>query len=401
MATLKKGFWLLPFFAGLAFVFAASLKQKLLWFLFYLSAVCILTVLVYRWRRWTALDVTRSFNTDKTIMEAGARLMVILQVRVFSLLPWPWLEIEDSLPQSLKGHSQRQPRGSLAWARKGDVQSTTYWIPHIPRGIHIWNSMSVNSGDPLGFVGFQGRLRRPAKIVVYPRTISLPVPQFFPRRVEGAVMPRKAFNVSQTELVGIRDYQPGDRLGLIDWKATAKNNRLLSREYEPLLMSFSLVVLDCSVNSWNRGYDTAFEEAVTVAASLVKAAVAANIPTRFQSNYSKQPGQITVTSREEYYRLLGHFAAVEADGRGSLAPLLFKELFLRENNVVLVSSNQGSQLRSILHQLSLRGNSVTAILVGDGSQGTNTPLKKVGFYTELQIKKAEDLIPATAGRGAV
>lgn len=385
----------MPLFAGVALIYAAWMHEPLLWFLFYLCMGCIALTLIYRWRRWTTLDITRDFNTDKTLLEAGSNLMVILRAQVFSVLPWPWLEIHDALPKVLEKQITKAPRGKLAWARKGAVQYTTYTVPSIPRGIHTWDALEYQSGDPLGFVSYKGRMRKPAQLVVYPRTIELPALKFFPRRVEGAVMARKTFNQSQTQLAGIRDYHPGDRLGLIDWKSTAKTGHLQSKEFEPLLMSFSLVILDCSIEAWHRGFDPAFEEAVTVAASLVKAAVAAHIPTRFHSNYSRQRGQLSVTSRADYYSLLRHLAAIASDGRDIVIQLLYREMFVRDNNVVVVSSHRGTRLGKMLRHLSVRGNSVTLIMVQDKSETEPRILpRRQGPFTEIVIDKAEDLLPA-------
>lgn len=400
LVNLKRGFWLLPLFAGIALVFAAWLHKSLLWFLFYLSLGCIILTLVYRWRKWTSLDISRSLNTEKNTLEAGASLMVMLQIQIFSLLPWPWLEIEDVLPQSLGRHLQQAPRGNLTWARKGSVQHTTYLLPNIPRGIHKWDVLEYKSRDPFDFVSYKGKIRKPTELIVYPRTIELPALKFFPRRVEGSVLARKTFNLSQTQLARIREYQPGDRLSLIDWKSTAKTGHLHSKEFEPLLMSFSLVVLDCSIDAWSRGYDPAFEEAVTVAASLVKAAVAAHIPARFSSNYSRQRGQMSITSRAEYYKLLGHLAAIASDGRDIMQQLINKEMSLRDNNIVVISSQRGTRLQKVLRHLAVRRNSVILILVnGDSPAALNVLPKREGYFNQVVIENAEDLVPEARERG--
>lgn len=87
MIKIKSGFWLVPLFTGLTFIFAAGLHEPLLWFLFYLSAGIIVLTLVYRWRRWAALDISRGLSTDRVSLEAGADLRVVLRVKTFKLLP--------------------------------------------------------------------------------------------------------------------------------------------------------------------------------------------------------------------------------------------------------------------------------------------------------------------------
>ena len=393
MKHIKKGFWLMPLFGVISFIFAAGLKKSLLWFLFYVSLGCIILTIVYYFRKWTSLDIVRSFNTEQTTMEAGSNINVVLTAKVYSFLPFPWLEVNDRLPRRLVKHASKPPVGSLAWARKGDVQHTSYQLSNIPRGIHNWDTLEFESGDPLGFMVYEGQVQKRDRLTVYPRTIGLPAFRFFPRRAEGMIMSRKNFNPTQNELVGIRDYQPGDKLSLIDWKSTAKTGHLLAKEFRPLLMSFSLIVLDCTLGTWERGDDPAFEEAVIVAASLVKSAVNANIPTRFLSNYSRQRGQMPISSKSDYYNLLSHLAGIDYDGPDTMAQYLYRELFIRDNNIILVSSQRGVRLQKTLHLLSARGNAVTLIMVNSFSQKEqpNLPMR-IGSYNELYIDKAEDLL---------
>lgn len=388
MASINRQFWGLPIFAGLSLAYALWLKESVLWFLFYVCLACMALAMVYRWRNWSKISVSRSFITREYIIEAGGRLRIALWAEVSSHLPWPWLELRDNLPSVLEKNLAGESVGYMAWARKGSVQYATYIIKDIPRGIHTWDKVTINSGDPLGLVTYTGSLNIPNQLVVYPRTIELPVLNFFPRRVEGAVSTKKIYNQGLTELMGVRDYRYGDRLSLIHWKSTAKNNQLYSKEFEPLQMESSLIVLDCTIGSWKGGEDPAFEEAVTVGASLAKAAVLQRIPARFYSNHGKGREQMAVGSRAEYNQLLLHLAAIAPTGRYLLRQGLYRELSIQDNNVVIVTSQAGENLGAILHHLSVRGNAVSVIQVGDTSGGGNErPLP----YKVYKISKAEDL----------
>lgn len=389
MAGINRQFWGLPIFAGLSLAYALWLKESILWFLVYICLACMVLAMVYRWRNWRQISVSRSFKTDDYIIEAGGKLRVVLWAEVLSRLPWPWLELRDNLPSALERNLVGKSGGYMAWAKKGSVQYATYMIKDIPRGIHTWDTVMINSGDPLGLVSYSGRLKIPKQLVVYPRTIELPVLNFFPRRVDGSVRAKKIYNQGLTELMGVRDYRWGDRLSLIHWKSTAKTNQLYSKEFEPLQMDSSLIVLDCTIGSWKRGEDPAFEEAVTVGASLAKAAALQGIPARFYSNHGKGREQLAVSSKAEYNQLLLHLAAIAPTGRYLLSQGLYRELFIQDNNVVIVTSGAGENLGAILHHLFARGNAVSVIRVGEETSGSESgrPLP----YKVYNINKAEDL----------
>lgn len=388
MANINREFWALPVFAGLSLVYALWLEEPILWFLVYLCLACMALALVYRWRDWRQISVSRSFRTDQQIVEAGGSLRVVLWAEVLGRLPWPWLELQDSLPPVLENKLEGKSGGHMVWAKKGSVQYTAYQINDIPRGVHTWDTVVMKSSDPLGLVSYNGRIKIPNQLVVYPRTIELQALNFFPRRVDGSVRAKRIINQGLTQLMGIREYRHGDRLSLIHWKSTAKTNQLYSKEFEPLQMDSSLVVLDCTIGVWKRGFDPAFEEAVTVAASLVKAAMFRGIPVRFYSNHGKGREEVAVASQAEYYQLLLHLAAINPSGRRLLSQGLYKELFVQDNNVVIVTSGAGENLGGILHHLAARGNAVSVIQVGD--QSDSDPGKPLP-YKVFRITKAEDL----------
>jgi hypothetical protein len=79
--------------------------------------------------------------------------------------------------------------------------------------------------------------------------------------------------------------------------------------------------------------------------------------------------------------------------------LLYQEMFIRDNNVVVVSSHRGTRLQKVLRHLSVRGNSVTLVLVnGKSETEPSIPPRREGFFTEIFIDKAEDLTPAARAK---
>lgn len=392
MPNINREFWALPIFAGISLAYATWLEEPVLWFLVYLCLGCIALAMLYRWRNWKLVKLTRSFRSEEKILEAGSDLRIVLWAETTSYLPWPWLELRDNLPGTLEKHLVGQAGGHMVWARRGSVQYTSYTLKNLPRGIHNWDSVWVNSGDPLGLISYRGKIQESNQLVVYPKTVELGPLNFFPRRIEGAVMAKKAVNQGATQFVGIREYRPGDRLSLIHWKSTAKTSQLQSKEFDPLLMNSSLIILDCSADAWQRDHDPDFEEAVSVAASLVKAALLQRIPVRFRSNYGNKNEQLSVSNQSDYFRLLLHLAAIAPTGRSLLSQSLYGEIFIQDSNVVIVTSGRGEEVREILYRISARGNAVTVITVN--SQAGNGPRPRLGqSLNMLRISKAEDLSP--------
>ena len=62
-------------------------------------------------------------------------------------------------------------------------------------------------------------------------------------------------------VVGIREYQPGDRYSWINWKASARRNEMITKEFEQRQSNEVFIVMDCVT-------DHHFETIVSFTASL-------------------------------------------------------------------------------------------------------------------------------------
>lgn len=392
MAKLKKDFWLMPLFASFAFLFAAGLHKPLLWFLFNLCMLCILITLIYRWRNWLNIDIDRIIDKKQASVEAGANLEVSLNALTTSLLPWPWIEIKDIIPESISEHTKYTLPQNFVLVRKGKSRQSEYTIPKVRRGVYSWETIEYKSGDLLGFTSYTGRISKPVRLIVYPKTVELSIDTFFPKQAHGSVTARKAFQLDREQPVGIRDYQTGDGFSRIAWKSTAKMGKLQSKEFETLINDSFRIVLDCSATTWEQGYDPAFEEAITVAASFVKASISAHNPVTFYSNSDKRCRQIYVDSRTSYYNFLLETAFINSNNSDNITTLLHKTVFSQNNNMILVSSRRGIGLEKVLKQRAQRGNFNTLVLINKSLTAKDyNDIKETGFYKRIIINKAEDL----------
>lgn len=401
MVKVHREFWVLPIFAGTAFAFAALQDQPMLWFLFYVSLACLAQTLIYFWRSWRVFQFSRHVEAAPGMLEAGSEVAVSLQVTASSWLPVPWLDIRDCLPPPLARCHKTEPGGHLFWLRRNSVNSISYTLSNLGRGVHRWEAAMVYSGDPLGLVSFQGRIRHRSQLVVYPRTVKLDAWQFFPRRMDGTASAKTSLQQDLSQLIGVRDYRPGDRLSIIHWPSSAKTGKLQSKEFSPLLTDSSLILLDCTKSAWEPGFNPAFEEAVSVAASLIKAAWMQHIPVRFYSNWGRQPEQMAVASETAFTGLMLHLAAIAPLGTKPLSQSIFTDILTQGINVVVITPVIGGKLQRILYRLAGRGNVVTVVRIGEKAADNRLSMPRGdGVFNLFTIHQADDLVPHAAAQEA-
>lgn len=390
MVKLQRDFWALPIFAGVALGFAGWLGATVIWSLFYTALGCMGVVLLFRFRNWRKLTIGRSVYSRDKFMEAGCKVRVTITAKTRGLLPYPWLDFREVLPPALARQQNALTGGRVVWLAKNVEYEIVYYLENVPRGIHRLDTIEVRGGDPFAMMLFMDRFRTASQFVVYPKVVHLDAWRFFPRRVDGTAAAKNSLNHDLSQLVGIRQYQPGDRLSLIHWKSTAKTGQLQSKEFAPLLTDSSLVILDCTDSVWNSGFDPAFEEAVRTAASLVRAAWMQKIPVRFFGNTGKTPEDVRISNQTEYASFLLHMANIAPTGRHPLSQVIYSDLLTQGVNVVVVTPVVGGKLQRVLLRLAARGNTVTVININP-EPGSNAYQPLRGSFSTLTISKAEDL----------
>lgn len=77
------------------------------------------------------------------------------------------------------------------------------------------------------------------------------------------------------EFYALREYLPGDPLGNVNWKATARMNRIITNEFQPQEPPRYLLYVDCRATTAEVGEADAFERTLELAAILVEALIEA------------------------------------------------------------------------------------------------------------------------------
>jgi len=121
---------------------------------------------------------------------------------------------------------------TLEFSLSGEQKKTlTLYQPSQQRGWQTLAVLTLSSGYPLGFFYTWSRLHFSAKALVYPKPSPMEIP--FP---VSSNLAETRFNHAlnpdgQDDFYGIREYQPGDAIKHIHWKAFAKGLGVLSKQY--------------------------------------------------------------------------------------------------------------------------------------------------------------------------
>lgn len=216
-------------------------------------------------------------TTNRLTANIGERVAVSVTVKNNGSLPVAWVLLEDLLPRHALIHDPPSlavdgRRVALSMLRPKGEKTILYQLTCNRRGYFQLGPLVMETGD---LFGLHRRYRvgtKPSFLLVYPEVIPLDGYDVSSKRPIGEVRMAHRLFEDPTRIAGVREYQAGDPMNRVNWKATARMGTLHSKVYEPSSVAGATIVLDFHRGSHpkkNEPYRS--ELAVTATASLANA----------------------------------------------------------------------------------------------------------------------------------
>ena len=235
-------------------------------------------MVISRWlaRSW-ANHLVAHRECNRTTVNVGDTVAVVLSVSNSGRLSVPWLLVEDQLPA--EALIERPPRIVVVGRRlqlvtlRGRQRKTLpYQLRFQERGYYQIGPVVLETGDLFGLYRCFRTLTEPHFVLVYPQVTPLEDYDVASRRPIGEVRLSHRLYEDPTRIAGVRAYQAGDPLHRIHWRATARTGTLHSKLYEPSSIAGATLLLDFHRAAFgDRDVRFRSELAVRMAASLANA----------------------------------------------------------------------------------------------------------------------------------
>jgi uncharacterized protein (DUF58 family) len=326
--------------------------------LFYLSwALLLLLGISYL----LAFSGSRAFyfhrQTRTLRAEVGSYFDEKIVVENGSWIPKFWLEIED------RGqHPEHTASFVVSLGPYGRFVRPVHTLCR-QRGVFQLGPVYAHSGDPFGLFRYQRQISGSSTLVVYPVALDLPAFGRLPGDLPGGGLQGERVQFSTPNVAGVRDYQPGDTYNRIHWPTTARQRRLMVKEFELDPFSDVWLILDLDSRTMvGSGPESTEEYAVTACASLAKYFLAENRAVGVVTQ-----GQVLAADREmrQLLKVLELLAFVRPRPRPSLVELLLAEQqrFGRTDCLVVVTATTDDNWVRVGQTLGARGVRTSAVLV--------------------------------------
>ncbi len=220
---------------------------------FVLISVAITKISFDSMAKISNIEIERIVDRDRIFM--GDFLAVTIRVKNKSNTSIPYLLVSDVIPDTFRmalgdnyAYINLPPKA---------VKEFTYIVECPLRGSYLIGPTIIRIMDRAGLFELRKSLENYTEILVYPTYEDVKKMEILQRAYGGLIYgPHKVRQKgSGYDLWGIRRFVPGDQLKFIDWKTTAKYNRLMVKEFEAEKNIKLYVLLDAS-SSMGQGRET-------------------------------------------------------------------------------------------------------------------------------------------------
>ncbi len=341
--------------------------------------------IAWLWNKLTLeeLDYTRVIPQNRVFR--GEKVHFSIEISNRKPIPLPRLDINDDIPDALNieggdvGHSpipnstRMRHSTSISWYEK---TRWDYRISGSERGYFRIGPVTLTSGDIFGLFQNVRQDKSRDYLLVYPNVVDLPsigLPEARPLGdTEGGI--RMFQDPSRPS--GIRDYQRGDPMKTIDWKATAKMGDLKVRTFESSSSQtiILLVAIETRLRFWEGHSAVNLERVITAAASVASYVSDKRYSLGMFSNgtpiLADRPMKIPPTRSEEQLTvILEALATIRPLPMGAMPVNLSENIgkFPIGATLVITAALITDEFVEVIRRLLQSGHKIVVLYVADGN----------------------------------
>lgn len=265
-------------FLAAAFMFYFMANQTQIGWLYVVSALLggiLLTGFVLNRRSLKGISGKRTLSVkDDEPLHESDELTVTLQLENQSSIPAAHLHVQEQCPLAPPDSEEAKlPMfiPILSEAVKFDYSFTVY-----QRGVYHFPAIEMSSRTPFGFFKRKGQVDVPTSVLVYPEVRKMQHFSLLDRQPAAQLSnPRAGLG---SEVIGVREYRPGDSPRHIHWRSVARRGQLISKEFAEEIQPGITIVLDRYAPVPANSKHTPFEMAIKCAVLMAEYAMRRHYP---------------------------------------------------------------------------------------------------------------------------
>ena len=273
------------------------------------------------------------------------------------------VEVEENLSNEMV--PEKGTNHAYASILPGESFDLQMGFKDLGRGHYTVGPLKVRVRDSFGlYLSEQGL--GPDTLAVMPRPERVRGTELRPRHVGPwpGTIPSKVSGIG-TEFFSLREYEPGDDMKRVNWKATAHSNHLIVNEMEAERVTDVMIVLDTDVTFYEPSERELFEQGVRAAASMASLLLhqgnRVGLILQGEERGTVSPGFGKRQEKRILYKLAAAKPGAPVVPTGYVMNLLARSLLPSHAVIVIISPLLDPSIEDGIRQLVAAGYSVIAL----------------------------------------
>jgi len=228
------------------------------------------------------------------------------------------------------------------------------------RGVYSVHNINLSVSNLLHTQRFYKELRLKNELMVFPKILEdFGEISLLYRHMDSVVLTNRIINPDPFEFKGIRDYQPGDPLKTINFRASAISQKLMVNIHAPTCAQRMVLVLNLEDYAY-RPDPELYEQSIRLCATLAEHYIGMDVSVAFRTNGKNGRTAQTISlpmgsSSGHLYSLFECLAHISLSFKPSSMVEYMSQLTDREQMYVFVSPYHGDDFLDALDELNERG----------------------------------------------
>ena len=255
----------------------------------------IVSLQAYIFKKYSFQDLDYSYKFDRDEVFEGENFSLVETIKNNKILPLPWLRSDITASKWLEfGEANAQAISddtrivSSFFTLGGYKAVTRTWnVNCTKRGEFEIKKAHMVSSDLFGQAKISKGVEVSYTVLVLPNTVDLEEMFILPRYLQGDTITKRQIAEDPFYISGVREYTDRDPMNSIHWAATAKEQKLMVRNYEYTSQQSLTILLNIKSQEIEYGeivHPDLVEGSIRVCASLLSLAIEEGIPVNLYAN---------------------------------------------------------------------------------------------------------------------
>lgn len=347
-----------------------------------LPLIVIVEALLYKYFNLRGMIYNRTLS-ESAVFE-GEKVFMFEDIENNNFLPIAWMKAESFINPNLSLGNIKNMHTSQGGYHRSVFSimpfyriKRTHEITCLARGDYNVGNVTITAGDIFGLVSKFVTYDNEARLLVYPNPLSEDKLIECFHSLQGDVVVRRFINPDPFLVAGVREYQIGDPMSSINWKATARTNQLQVYKYDYSANSDIMILFNIDTSERqdlipNEEESKKIEYGIHFCAAVVEKAIKQGIAVGFCSNghFREQEDFVNIPSRcsnTQLYTILEAMAKLQLTRTISFYTMIksVKNTIPKDTDILIVSLYTDEKIEEEMFELRRNGHQVEKWVIAE------------------------------------